>query len=78
LAAAQAEGAVNTPLSRLAVIGSLIIASMAQLFVALFLLVFGLNLAVGLAIPNVITGVLALIAGVMLLVERYRIHIDRK
>jgi hypothetical protein len=51
---------------------------MALLFVALFLLVFGLNLAVGLAIPNIITGILALIAGALILIERYRIHIDRK
>lgn len=44
---------------------------MAHLFVAIFLIVFGLNLLVGVAIPGWIIGVLALIAGILLLVERF-------
>jgi hypothetical protein len=51
---------------------------MANIFLALFLLVFGLNLTSALAIPNWVTGLLALVAGAMLLVERFRIHFDRK
>lgn len=51
---------------------------MGLLFVAIFLLVFGLNLVSSLTIPNWITGILALVAGVMLLVDRYRIRLDRK
>jgi hypothetical protein len=51
---------------------------MGLLFTAIFLLVFGLNLISSLVIPNWITGILALAAGVMLLVDRYRIRLDRK
>ena len=43
---------------------------MALVFVAIFLIVFGLNIIVGLAIPIWIVGVLALIAGILLLGER--------
>lgn len=45
---------------------------MAHLFVALFLLVFGINALLGLSVPVWILGALALIAGVMLLAERFR------
>lgn len=51
---------------------------MAHLFVALFLIVFGLNLLIGLSIPMWITGLLALIAGVLLVLEHFRVRIDRK
>lgn len=51
---------------------------MAHLFVALFLIVFGLNLLIGLSIPMWITGQLALIAGVLLVLEHFRVRIDRK
>lgn len=51
---------------------------MAQLFLALFLLVFGLNLLFGLSIPIWITGVLALVAGVLLALDHFSIRIDRK
>jgi uncharacterized membrane protein HdeD (DUF308 family) len=51
---------------------------MAQLFLALFLLVFGLNLLFGLAIPIWVTGLLALIAGVMLVMERFGLRVDKK
>jgi hypothetical protein len=51
---------------------------MAHLFLALFLIVFGLNLLFGLAIPIWVTGLLALIAGVMLVLERFGLRVDRK
>lgn len=51
---------------------------MAQLFLALFLIIFGLNLVLGLSLPIWITGVLALVAGVLLMAEHFRIRVDRK
>jgi uncharacterized membrane protein HdeD (DUF308 family) len=51
---------------------------MARLFLALFLLVFGLNLLFGLSIPIWVTGLLALIAGVLLVMEHFRVRVDRK
>jgi uncharacterized membrane protein HdeD (DUF308 family) len=51
---------------------------MAHLFLALFLLVFGLNLLVGLSIPFWVTGLLALVAGVLLILEHFRVRLDRK
>lgn len=51
---------------------------MANLFLALFLIVFGLNVLFGLSIPNWVTGLLALIAGVMLLMERFGVSVKRK
>jgi uncharacterized membrane protein HdeD (DUF308 family) len=51
---------------------------MAHLFVALFLLVFGLNLLIGLSIPMWVTGLLAVIAGVLLIMEHFRLRVDRK
>jgi uncharacterized membrane protein HdeD (DUF308 family) len=51
---------------------------MAHLFLALFLIVFGLNLLFGLAIPIWVTGLLALIAGVLLVMERFGLRVDRK
>lgn len=51
---------------------------MAHLFLALFLLVFGLNVLVGLSIPNWVTGLLAIIAGVLLVMEHFRVRVDRK
>lgn len=52
--------------------------SMSRLFLALFLLVFGLNLLFGLSIPIWVTGLLALTAGVMLLLEHFKIRVDKK
>ena len=52
--------------------------TMAHIFVALFLLVFGLNLILGLGFPQWLTGSLALIAGVLLLMERFRVRVDRR
>jgi uncharacterized membrane protein HdeD (DUF308 family) len=51
---------------------------MARLFLALFLVVFGLNLLFGLSIPIWVTGLLALIAGVLLVMEHFRVRVDRK
>lgn len=51
---------------------------MAHIFVALFLIVFGLNVLIGLGLPLWVTGLLALIAGILLLLERFRVRIDRK
>lgn len=43
---------------------------MAHLLLAIFLIVFGINALLGIAIPAWILGILALIAGIMFLVER--------
>lgn len=51
---------------------------MAHIFLAIFLLVFGLNLLFGLTLPVWISGLLAVIAGVLLLVERFNVRVDRK
>ena len=51
---------------------------MAHIFVAIFLIVFGLNLLLGLMIPQWILGVLAIVAGLLLLLEHFRVRIDRK
>jgi uncharacterized membrane protein HdeD (DUF308 family) len=51
---------------------------MAHLFLAIFLLVFGLNILTGLSIPTWVTGVLAIVAGALLIMERFRVRGDRK
>ena len=51
---------------------------MSNLFLALFLIVFGLNLLFGLSIPIWVTGLLALIAGVLLAMDHFRVRVDRK
>ena len=51
---------------------------MAHIILALFLLVFGLNLLFGLSIPLWVTGLLAVIAGVLLIMERFGVRVDRK
>lgn len=51
---------------------------MGHLFLALFLLVFGLNILFGLPLPVWISGVLAVIAGVLLLLERFNARGSRK
>src|ERR1039457_3215013 len=51
---------------------------MAHLFLALFLIVFGLNLLFGLSIPIWVTGLLALIAGILLVMDHFRVHMDPK
>ena len=44
---------------------------MAQIFLAIFLLVFGINIMAGLSLPAWILGALAVIAGILLLAERF-------
>ena len=51
---------------------------MAQILIALFLIVFGLNILFGLSIPLWVTGLLALLAGVLMLMERFGICVTRK
>lgn len=51
---------------------------MAKIFLALFLVIFGLNLLFGLSIPIWVTGVLALIAGILLLMEYFSLRVQKK
>lgn len=51
---------------------------MAHLALALFLLVFGLNILLGLSLPVWVIGVLAIIAGVLLVMERFGVGAGRK
>jgi len=51
---------------------------MAHLFLALFLIIFGLNILIGLSIPMWVIGALALIAGALLVLEHFRVRVDRK
>lgn len=51
---------------------------MANVALALFLLVFGLNALVGLSLPVWVLGALALVAGALLLLERFRVRVDRR
>jgi hypothetical protein len=50
---------------------------MAHIFVALFLVLFGLNMLAGLSLPLWLLGALAVIAGVLLLIERFGGKIGR-
>ena len=52
--------------------------TMAHLVLALFLIIFGLNLLIDLSLPIWITGLLALLAGVLLIMERFKIRGSRK
>lgn len=51
---------------------------MAQLLLALFLVVFGINLLFGIGLPAWLLGVLALAAGIVILADHYRVRVDRK
>lgn len=51
---------------------------MGHIFLAIFLLVFGLNMLLGLAMPPWILGLLAIIAGILLLMERFNVRVDRR
>lgn len=51
---------------------------MAHLFLAIFLIVFGLNIVVGLSIPMWVIGILALVAGLLLIMEHFRVRVDKK
>lgn len=48
---------------------------MSHLFLALFLLVFGLNLLFGLSIPIWVSGLLAVTAGVLLLMKHFNVSV---
>lgn len=50
---------------------------MAQVFLAVFLLVFGFNLLIGIALPSWLIGLLALIAGVLILAGHFGIATRR-
>jgi uncharacterized membrane protein HdeD (DUF308 family) len=50
---------------------------MAHLFLAIFLIVFGLNIVVGLSIPMWVIGILALVAGLLLIMEHFRVRVDK-
>ncbi|MCR6657104.1 MAG: hypothetical protein NVV63_15115 [Opitutus sp.] len=51
---------------------------MARIFLAVFLIVFGVNMLFGIGLPTWLLGLLALIPGVLLLAEHYQVRIDRK
>lgn len=51
---------------------------MAHLILALFLIVFGLNILIGLSLPMWVIGSLAVVAGVLLVLEHFRVRVDRK
>lgn len=51
---------------------------MANLALAIFLLVFGLNAVLGLSLPVWVLGALALVAGALLLADRLRTGADRR
>jgi hypothetical protein len=52
--------------------------ALSRIMLAVFLIVFGGNILLGLSLPLWIIGVLALVAGVLLLVENFRIRVDPK
>jgi hypothetical protein len=51
---------------------------MAKIILALFLIVFGVNLLFGMPIPIWVTGILALVAGVMLVMEHFCVRVQKK
>jgi uncharacterized membrane protein HdeD (DUF308 family) len=51
---------------------------MAKILLALFLVIFGLNLLFGLNVPIWVTGILALAAGVLLLMEYFSLRVEKK
>jgi uncharacterized membrane protein HdeD (DUF308 family) len=51
---------------------------MAYLFLALMLFVLAANLLLGLSVPTWVFGLLALIAGVLLVMEHFRVRADHK
>ena len=51
---------------------------MTNIFLALFLIVFGLSVLFGLNLPAWIEGLLALIAGILLIADHFRLKVDRK
>lgn len=51
---------------------------MAFIFLGIFFVVFGLNLVLGLALPAWVLGVLALITGILILLDRFGLVVKRK
>jgi hypothetical protein len=51
---------------------------MTKIFLAVFLIVFGLNLLLGLNIPIWVSGVLALVAGILMLLECFSLRVQKK
>jgi uncharacterized membrane protein len=51
---------------------------MARNFTALFLLVYGVNLLCGLRLPPAVPGIIALIAGILVLAQCFRVPVDGK
>lgn len=52
--------------------------TMARIFLALFLIIFGLNITFGTSIPNWVPGILALISGILYLAESVGISFSKK
>jgi hypothetical protein len=50
---------------------------MSTLFLAIFLIAFGFNLLVGIALPPWVLGILALIAGLLLIGERFGVGVKK-
>lgn len=51
---------------------------MAHIVLAVFLIVFGINILLGLGLPGWVLGILALVAGILLIAERFRLRVDSK
>ncbi|HEY9248955.1 MAG TPA: hypothetical protein VIO38_07475 [Rariglobus sp.] len=51
---------------------------MAHIFLAIYLILVGLNILIGLSLPAWVLGVFALIAGILLLTDRFGITAKRK
>ena len=51
---------------------------MSHIFLAIYLILVGLNILIGLTLPAWVLGTLALVAGVLLLAERFGITAKRK
>ncbi|HZZ57099.1 MAG TPA: hypothetical protein VFE31_04655 [Opitutaceae bacterium] len=51
---------------------------MSRILLALFLLVFGINMLCRLTVPLWLLGLLAVLAGALQLMEHFRIRLDRK
>ena len=51
---------------------------MANILLAIFLVLFGLNILIDINLPSWILGTLALVAGILMLAERFGITTKRK
>jgi hypothetical protein len=51
---------------------------MAHILLAIFLVLFGLNILIDINLPSWILGTLALVAGILMLAERFGITAKRK